>query len=747
MPKVNYRPLALFSFMVIIGIWASWSLSGIWLIIAYSLLGIMCCAFAALRRFALCLICIAGVAMGALRLYIAYPETLTPPNEAVALSGRICETPIFEGGQWTVMLSELNAGVKLEGKLMLNVDDALGSLEIGYGDTLSTITRLFLPEGMRNPGGRDTRAYLIAKGIYYTASGVDAENVRIERGESDFYGGLLSVRGAFERSIDASFDDETAGIVKGLVLGETSDLDTFTYEAFKDTGLAHILAVSGLNVSYFVVLILWLLRPAPIQLKFSVLLVFLLAYCAIIGFTASVLRASVMALMLTSAYWAQERYDMLTSTAASALIILLADPFQLFDIGFQLSFAAVAAIAMLGPSIMHALRRLPKWLSSTAAVSSSATLGTLPVTVSCFGRLSLITLPANIIIVPLIGVPTLLGSVAALLGLLSPYIALPFAFVVTVVVRAVVFVTKLMARLPFASVSVPWSSTVIIIAYVATLFVLSQYFIWKPKFKAILASFILALGVACVFISSASSQRKLEITMLDVGNAESIYLSSGGKHYLVDCGGGDYGYDQGKSVILPYLYYKGVTKLDGIFISHTHDDHVGGLEAVLDGMQVDAIYCGGGAKAYISALAGNTRIIELRTGDRLELGDITFDICSASDESVVMLLTRGAFSMLFTGDIEKVSEAELDIARQVTVLKVAHHGSDTSTSALFIDKIRPSLALISCDAYYYGHPSPEVVERLEAAGAHVLRTDECGAITLRVDSQVKVYTMLGGHGV
>jgi competence protein ComEC len=747
LPKVNYRPLVLFVLTAIMGIWASWSLSGIWLIASYALVGVICCALAAFKRVALCLICIVGFALGALRLYVAYPETVAPPSDTVALSGRICETPVLGEDGWRLTLDQLDAGVELQGKLMLQVYDVGHSFNPLYGDRLSTTTHLFLPQGRRNPGGRDMRAYLMAQGIYYTAAGVDAQAVILEKGASDLYGSLLSVRAALERSIGTSFNAQTSSVVKGLVLGDKKDIDVTTYEAFKDTGLAHLLAVSGLHVSYFVMLVIFLLRPAPVPVKFGVLALFLVAYCAVVGFTASIVRASVMALMLTGSYWAQERYDMLTATAAGALIILLADPFQLFDIGFQLSFAAVTAIAMLGPPMMRALRRLPKWLSATAAISASATLGTLPLTVSYFGRFSLITLPANILIVPLIGVPTLTGFASALLGLISPYAALPFAFVTTVVLGAAVFVIKLMALLPFASINVPWSNMTIMIAYVAALFVASQYFLWKPKYKAILASALLALGVACVLVSNVSAQNRLEITMLDVGNAESIVISSGTKHYLVDCAGNDYGYDQGRNIILPYLYYKGVTKLDGIFISHTHTDHIGGLKGVLDGITVDVVYAGAGAQEDLSALAGDTPIIALCEGDKLMLGDLTLEICSDDTDSLVMLLTRGAFSMLFTGDIEMAGEAELDIARGVTVLKVAHHGSDTSTGALLLDRIRPSIALISCDPGYYGHPSPEVLRRLEQVGASVFRTDECGAITLSVDDDVKVYTMLGRYGV
>ncbi|MPN41725.1 hypothetical protein SDC9_189280 [bioreactor metagenome] len=174
---------------------------------------------------------------------------------------------------------------------------------------------------------------------------------------------------------------------------------------------------------------------------------------------------------------------------------------------------------------------------------------------------------------------------------------------------------------------------------------------------------------------------------------------------------------------------------------------MGGLGAVLEGLPANAVYASAGAKTDLSAIAGSTPVIALNKGDRLQLGDMTIQVCSAGDESLVILLERGAFSMLFTGDIETADEAELNLARQVTVLKVAHHGSDTSTSALLLNQIRPNLALISCDPDYYGHPSPEVLRRLEEAGASVFRTDACGAITLSVGGDVRVYTMITQDGV
>jgi competence protein ComEC len=547
-------------------------------------------------------------------------------------------------------------------------------------------------------------------------------------------------------------------VLEALLLGEDGRLDPATVENLRETGLYHLFAISGGHIAIIAGLLFALFRLVRMSRRASGLALgaFLVFYTLLVEGSPSVLRATLMALAVLAGMLLWKDVHILNTIAASAFALLLANPSSLFDAGFQLTYAATLTIVLFTPPLLRRLPRLPFKLTELALLSVTAALGAGPIIARSFNRVSLSALVLNLAAIPLVGL--IMGA---------GYVYLPFAaawpgaaagpaaglgFLVEVFRR----VAHSLDGLPWLSFRVPTPPPAVLAGYFVTL----VFLLVRPRVRgqraAALSLFLLsALAIAVAPFRPASAD--LKVTLIDVGQGESILIEFPGRRVMLIDGGGlaGSGFDVGERVVSPVLWRKGIKRIDTVVLTHAHPDHAAGLVAVARNFRIGEFWEGwpGPDEGLSAALsrALDRRVVRRRVGrgSRFREGRVEIEVlhppldpaagpAPASNEgSLVIRMTLGAVSFLFMGDTGIATERALLAAGAglaATVLKAGHHGSAASTSPDLLAAVRPRLVLVSVgEGNTYGFPGPDVLARCREAGAGVLRTDRDGAVELRTD--------------
>lgn len=516
----------------------------------------------------------------------------------------------------------------------------------------------------------------------------------------------------------------------------------------------------------------------------------MLQYGIMTGGSISTMRAVTMFLIAMGARITGRIYDMMTALSVTAMMILLESPAYLLDSGFLLSFGCVLGIGVAAEKICALAGAEKKW--TKALVSSIALqLVTLPVMLKFFGEVSLAGFFLNLLVLPSVGFVLTGGMAALLLGIFC----IPAAKLAILPARGLLLFYEYLCSL---AGKLRWSTWIggepeiwqILVYYgiLITVLFIGQYVkiqIRKEKEssqrkersgeqeKAVrwkLCTLRMAAGAlltAGILVLGFHPSGKLKVTCLDVGQGDGILVETPDNHHFLIDGGSSSQSDLGRYCLLPALKSQGISYLDGLFISHTDKDHISGAKELLEymGNGLTTIRAGylvlpswaekpeAWEELSDAAQKAGIKIVTGKKGDELHCGLVSFSILwpeknatgkDVNEEAMVMELSFGEFQMLFTGDIGADTEKKLlasGILKDVDCLKVGHHGSRYSTTEAFLEKIKPELAIISCSSTNtYGHPSPETVERLEAAGSQVEYTMKNGAITVETDGKkLKIY--------
>jgi competence protein ComEC len=492
-----------------------------------------------------------------------------------------------------------------------------------------------------------------------------------------------------------------------------------------------------------------------------------LGYMVLVGSSPSVVRAAVMACVVLGGRLIERPVDVLQSLGVAASIVLLSDPVELFDPGFQLSFAAVFAIVTLSGLWRGAARRIPRhtWAGRVAGalfqlltVSASAQIGTMPIALLLFERISVVSLAANLVVVPLSSVNVALGISTLVFDHISAALAAPYAAANDLIAHVVLDVAALASSVPGASISTAgWSPFAAIAIPVVLLGVLSIRRVVIVKACLLI---VLALATGWLFQSlSGARPAQLAVTVLDVGQGDAILIESpDGVRVLLDGGPAGLASDAGQRIIVPYLARRGINRLEAVILSHGHSDHIGGIASVLEQVSVARLLVaseevpGATAERVVETARGRgTRLERIARGTALSVGSSvrlyvlhppheTAPAKTLNNISIVCKLVYGDVSMLFAGDIETAIEDDL-VHRygsflRSDLLKVAHHGSATSSSPSFLDAVAPETAVISVgwrNRFY--HPSPGTLREFARRGIRTLRTDRFGAIIIASDGK------------
>lgn len=632
-------------------------------------------------------------------------------------------------------------------KVYLNKEE-----QIRIGMFLRVCGKLEEIPGPRNPGEFDSKQYYACRKIYYQMK--EGEVCDKSIGYSYFGQFLQEIRQKAETILDEAAG-AYAGIFQAMILGERGNLDAETKMQYQMAGIMHILAISGLHISFVGMGFFRLLKKAGagngVAGAVSAFLIY--AYGIVTGGSVSAMRAVGMFLVLVGAGIAGRSYDLLSAMALSAIVLLLDAPAYLYNVSFLMSFGAVIGIGALTPEICSLLN-LKKRTAKSLAGSVIVWLITLPIALHAYGEVSLAGVILNLLVLPTSGIV-----------LASGIFALPVGIFVIEIAKRVVFPGKCVLFLYEKLCEVVgWIPHSTWIAGSPQLWQCAVYYVmlgvafagvkWGKKAASV------ALVIFAVVFLGYHSRNGLAITCLDIGQGDCCVLKMpGGENFLID-GGSSNKKNTAVYQILPYLKNQGIAILDGIFVSHTDQDHISGIEELLElcaqkltTVRVKNLILPdwdttGGEYEKLKMLAEQTgiRVQTVREGNLLKTKEAQIEILApengadgsdTNEDGMVMKVHFGKFRGLFTGDIGAETEKKLlDSMEDVDFLKVAHHGSKYSTCQGFLDVVSPEIAVISCSAKNtYGHPSADTIKKLEDCGAQVEYTMKNGAITVRTDGE------------
>ncbi len=565
---------------------------------------------------------------------------------------------------------------------------------------------------------------------------------------------------AVRAMISQLFSDTPRALVTALLTGDSTAVygDVALSSALRDTGTAHIVAVSGMHVAFLAGLFALLIRKK--RLLAAVAIPVIVFFMALVGFTPSVTRAGIMQIFLLSAPLFRRESDAVTSISASLMLILLVSPTAARSAGLQLSFLATLGIVLYTGKLYERLdaslrkttlyrHRPVKMLLRVFLASFSASLGalvfTIPMTALRFGTVSIIAPIANLLIVLAVSLIFILGAISVLLGFIWLPLGTGIAFVAALPAKYVADAVTALARLPFSSVSTANPAVVVwLVAAYALLIVLLTLRV-RPHKMIVPGSIAVTTLCLLLILTSIFSRSTLTVTALDVGQGQCIVLSSGAFTAAVDCGSAS-GKDAA-AILVQYLQSRGRVSLDLLILTHFHEDHAGGVTEVLERLPVaalavpDASIDTGDLPGEILALAADKNIQILTVTDSLlvthEQTSLTlYAPLGSRDENergLSVLCSEGSFDTLITGDMSADIERRLTALYtlpDIEVLVAGHHGSKYSTSEILLDAVTPELALISVGYNSYGHPSAQTLARLAYFGVDVYRTDQNGAVTV-----------------
>jgi len=559
--------------------------------------------------------------------------------------------------------------------------------------------------------------------------------------------------------IDEVYPEDTAPFMQALLMGKRNELyqDTALTASLSASGIIHIVSISGMHISFLMGFLMLIIRSKRIFAIYAIPA--LLLFMAMTGFTPAVTRAGIMQVFLIIAPLLRRERDSITSLSAALFVLLAVNPYSVASAGLQLSFFATLGIILLTAKINSAIseslrgnkqyrksipRKAINFITSSLSTTIGALIFTLPLTALHFGYVSLIAPITNLLTIGAVSFAFPFGLTATLIGFLSPFLCSIAIFPVTMAARYIILIAHTFAAVPY---SIVYSSNAYIMFWLAYVYLV---FTALPLLKARLRQYIYPCCITfllffCVVLLSTTTTAVASgstVTVLDVGQGLSVAVLIDEFTMLIDCGSNSSG-NAGEAAH-GFLMSVGITSVDLLVITHFHADHINGVEFLLSRIAVSALAIPDPEGSYLAE-----DIIELarkRGTDIIyvsEIYSIVFDDISLyiypplgigdENERGLSILTVGDINALITGDMNSSTERALlryAALPKLDLLVVGHHGSKYSTSEELLNALLPEIAIIPVGKNSFGHPSPEVLGRLERIGAATYRTDEFGHITV-----------------
>ena len=670
-------------------------------------------------------------------------------------------------------------------RVLVNVKD---SDSIMVGNIIQASGKIYFFQENRNPGNFNQKFYYQKQHIH---AQIWSTQIQINNQKTDLLKeNLFEIRESIKNMLLHSLGKDAGNSMAAILLGDKKDLDQTIKQLYQKGGIGHILAISGLHMSFIGIGIYQVLRRLGLGFSASGIIgiLFLLLYTMMIGIGVSSLRAIIMYIIRMGAEVLGRDYDLLTSLSIAVVVIVLWQPLYLFDAGFLFSFGAVLAMILINP-LFEQTSCIPKIFCPGIAIQVML----LPMTMYFYFEISTWSVLTNIIVIPCMSILIGIGIV----GILLSFIFHPIGNLILQLCKAILWgyekLCMVMIDVPFGRIVTGKPSKWIMIAYYGALLI--SYFMWKywdihaekQKYKSksrkdlietekkesqriclksryfAIRSVVCTIALFGIVCLSYHQKGDLEITMLDVGQGDGIFIRTpNGTNCLIDGGSTDVS-QVGLYRLIPFLESKGVGCLDYIFISHGDEDHMNGVKEMLESQKLNIKI-----KALVlpvkevwddklkdlskTAEENHTKVIIMSAGQQFAeyKEDISFTLTcigpvknysgeNGNAASMVLDLKFDEFDMLFTGDLEGEGETQLiesGSLRKYDILKVAHHGSKNSTPEKFLEITSPSVVLISAGVKNrYGHPHQETLERLNKENRIIYNTQNQGAIDIKTNGK------------
>lgn len=619
-----------------------------------------------------------------------------------------------------------------------------------YGDLIKIKGEYSAPEVARNYKGFDYSQYLKTLNIYGT---IKVEESKIIN-KNQLSPILISINNIKEKMIDnanRNMPKRTANLLLGILIGERDNIQEDIIESFRTANLSHILAVSGAHTSYIILGITYLISKSktPKRIGYIITIINLLIFIIITGASYSVVRACIMAIVVIGAKICYRKENFFTSICISLIIILIQNPFAINDIGLKLSFMGTAGIVIFNKSITNFFIKLKikQKIAEALSVTFSAQLMIMPITILNFNTISLTFFISNILASPLLGIIIIFGFISIFISSILNPISKVLFLILHIFLELLILVSKVTEKIPGSSILVKTPNILFAIVYYILILFFNYFFVIKQNptrrfhkkiikiitikniknaFKVIAVVFLIMLLLTRIV---RIINPTLKIYFIDVGQGDStLIVTPKNKKILIDGGEGK------TNVLFQYLLDRRINKIDYIIISHFDSDHCNGLIEIIEKMRVENIVMSKQSKEseeykkileiikqknikVSSVKAEDKIIIEKNLYTKILNPAEKFEFQDLNNNAIVAKLVYKDFSMLFTGDIEK---AEENLAKKYknelksTILKVAHHGSKTSTSEEFLKYVEPQIALIGVgENNKFGHPNQITIEKLK----------------------------------
>ncbi len=703
-------------------------------------------------------------------------SSFTDSGENIFLTGIVINYPEKRLERYNLFLATKNIIIaedtlEVSGNIMFSLD---GKLQLpAYGDRLLISGKLRAARDKRNPGEFDYRKYLQAQGLFGVMSAKKAKQLQVlSKGHGNgFFREIISPAKKYvDEFITRSLPPEESAFLHGLLIGERGEMTNELKSAFSKAGVIHILAVSGLHVGFIIMVFMavgGLLRvPHTARILLTILGLVFFAYLT--NLKPPVVRASIMGALILFGTVLERKTNFFNSLALAALIILIVNPLELFQPGFQLSFFAVASIVYFYPKLKSippfsfvyskSFKLAPlRYFVDLFLVSFTAFLGTLPFTILYFNRIPNYSLFANLLVIPLTFIGLANGIIASVVNLIWPALADLYIQTTWLSLNLIIRFVEWLSALPGAFTEVHQISGFWIFVYVGVLLILFD--LNSKRVRRFAVIFVLLIANLWIWQSAFENEKSFEITFIDVGQGDAILLNFFDEHHiLIDAGMRNPYFDNGRRVVAPFLKRQGIHKLDAIVLSHADSDHLGGFPYILRNFKIGEIWDNGLTKDTRVFREYTHLIDSLNIPHRiLRAGEIVTDFSpvqifvlhpgedfisrgySANDASLSLKISYGEIDFITLGDIEKNGEryvSRFGNLLQSEILKVTHHGSKTSSSEKFLDFVEPDMAVISVgQSNKFGHPRQEILKRLEERDIKIIRTDLQGAVILKTDGK------------
>lgn len=686
--------------------------------------------------------------------------------EEVQLTGKIVSISKNSSGKkrldievHSIVFQNTSSSEKFTSRILWDVNDPV---ELGNIIEISgTIIPISEP---RNPTIFDYKAFLSSRSIH---SQIRADSVLSITDDTSIFS-WISMRKRALTIADKNFDEITAPIAKALLLGYKNDLEGETRQAFARAGLSHIMAVSGLHVG-LVIAPFWIIIPFFWTKKhgsktgLAILIIVLFFYAGLTGFSAPVLRASVMATLLTYGKLFSKNSNSINLMGIAALVILIFDPNQLFEIGFQLSFSAVLIILLVLPVIQNMIPywiRI-KWYGSPIMViiiSLVVQFGLYPLQAYYFGEVSIISPIANALFVPLLGIFVPLSLLALIVSLVLPLLGFWINYPSLLFLHSLNDFVQFSSSLSWAWIEVQKPSSWIFAFWGFFILMIGAWRNPAIKWKLMASTLTVVLLIQLTSLLLFLQPKKLKVIVFDVGQGDaSLIQTPNGNNILIDAGVWSPNSNSGRQILLPYFKENNITKLDAVFLSHPHADHIGGILDLINGIKIDTIYNSGyeyDSKLYQDyihlAIEKKILLKSLKAGQEVKI-DESILILSLGPEgqkfnndpnqhSLVLNLIYKENEFLFTGDAGEDQERRLfenfGNLLDTDFLKIGHHGSRTSSELFFLNEVTPEIAVVSvANKNRFRHPHQEAIQRLKSTNADIYFTGRDKALIFESDGK------------